>query len=528
MRYLGGKHWIAGELASVILPRVQGRRVLEPFCGGLSMTVALQPAQAADFSSPLISLVQSVREGWDPPGEVSEELYNEVKTAGPEHPLYNYVGLCATWGGKWWGGYARGHKRQVNPVGAARTSLLRKVEATRAVEFYNRSYTETPVQDGDVLYCDPPYKDTTVGYAAPPFDSEAFWDWCRWASGRGAEVFVSEFTAPDDILILSEFSRKTNVREQSSGGEVSDRLYHLETEEPVMATRKYPRLSIEDFGARLLDLGDLDPVYVALCRAEWPEEQRSRFLVAYWCLYHVGLSCWLSDQSDEAFWRQLSEAAVNDRPSPVGGRWPRAAERRHWRGANALKSVEDLTRRYETAQQMVDYVSMAEELRTTPHVPYEAVANRVQRHIAFGPWIAFKVADMLERCCEVPVLFGLDDAMYDSPRQAALRLFWERTILPPEAKIKDENAVVSGVVRHLIETFKDHDAPPGGGRKVGYQEVETILCKWQSHMNGHYPVGNDLIEIAEGLEAWAEVSPAAKEFLHHLPDVPTEADSPVS
>lgn len=303
-----------------------------------------------------------------------------------------------------------------------------------------------------------------------------------------------------------------------------------------MATRKYPRLSIEEFGARLLDLGDLDPVYVALCRAEWPEEQRSRFLVAYWCLYHVGLSCWLSDQSDEAFWRQLSEAAVNDRPSPIGGRWPRAAERRHWRGVNALKSVEDLTRRYTRPHDMVNYVSKpsltaGENARVhdgLETLPFSLVAARVQEHVAFGPWIAFKVADMLERCCEVPVVFGLDDAMYDSPRQAALRLFRERIGAPPEAKLKDENAAVAGVVAHLIGHFKDHDAPPGGGRKVGYQEVETILCKWQSHMNGHYPVGNDLIEIAEGLEVWAEVSPAAKEFLHHLPDVPTQADSPVS
>lgn len=292
-----------------------------------------------------------------------------------------------------------------------------------------------------------------------------------------------------------------------------------------MATRSYPRLSIEDFGARLLDIGDLDPVYVALNRVEWSQEKRDRFLVAYWCLYHVGLSCWLSDQTDAGFWVQLKEAAINDRPSPIGGRWPRAAERRHWRGANALRSVESImSKGHVIAFDMVHYIAHGYPPEAEP--TYASVTRRVQEYSAFGPWIAFKVADMLERCCGVPVVFGLNDAMYESPRQAALRLFRERIGAPADAKVKDETAAVQGVVHHLLNVFKDHDAPPGGGRKVGYQEVETILCKWQSHMNGHYPVGNDLVEIAEGLQAWTRVSDAAKEFLHYLPPPPTDPDSP--
>jgi DNA adenine methylase len=225
MRYLGGKHWIAGPLAKAVAPYREGRRLLEPFCGGLSITVALQPEEAADASRPLIELIMAVRAGFDPPTEISENLYDEVKTAGPDHPLYNFVGLCATWGGKWWGGYARGHKRQINPAGAARTALLRKVSETKSVNFTCRSYEETPFRPGDVLYCDPPYAGTTEGYATPPFYSPDFWDWCRWASSCGAVVLVSEFNAPEDMETVAIFPRKTNVRKGVSGGEVLDKLF---------------------------------------------------------------------------------------------------------------------------------------------------------------------------------------------------------------------------------------------------------------------------------------------------------------
>jgi len=82
------------------------------------------------------------------------------------------------------------------------------------------------------------------------------------------------------------------------------------------------------------------------------------------------------------------------------------------------------------------------------------------------------------------------------------------------------------VVEHLIATFAGSTAPPVHDRAVGYQEVETILCKWKSHMNGHYRVGRDCIEIREGLEDWREVSPAVAEFLHLMPTgSPIEATS---
>lgn len=541
MRYLGGKSRIAGWVAEHLLEAGQDcDSYLEPFVGSGAVFARVRPhfkdAVAADAHPDLIAMWRAVAEGWDPPDHVTREDYQALRSAEPS-AWRGLVGFGASFGGKWFGGYVDTvfdvhHQRDTKPYLKTALNSVQKLRPAFASSIIQLcSYADHSPRPGTLVYCDPPYRGTTPYSGFSSFDHDEFWRTMESWSDAGAVVVVSEETAPEGWEPLAVKDRKSMLR--VAVGEANTNRREVlwvrdrpETEDPAMATRNYPRLSIEEFGVKLLDLGDLDPVYVSLCRVEWPEEQRSKFLVAYWCLYHVGLSCWLSDQSDEGFWRQLKEAAVNDRPSPVGGRWPRAAERRHWRGANALKSVEDLTQRYDRAQDMVDWITRPAKGRDD--ISFTVIADRVQQHVAFGPWIAFKVADMLERCCEVPVLFGLDDAMYDSPRQAALRLFRERIGAPPEAKLKDEDAAVAGVVAHLIGHFKDHDAPPGGGRKVGYQEVETILCKWQSHMNGHYPVGNDLVEIAEGLEAWAKVSPSAKEFLHHLPDAPTEADSPVS
>lgn len=227
MRYLGGKNWIADQLAGAILPQSKGRRILEPFCGGLSMTAALQPAVASDASEPLIRLIQAVRSGWTPPDHVSEDDYNAVKS-GHHDIMWCYVGLCCTWGGKWWGGYTRSHERQRDPTGAAKRRLIKLIEATQDTEFVHQSYEQLHVQYGDVVYCDPPYLGTTFGYASSPqFSHENFWEWVRWIASHGALVFVSEFTAPGDIECCMELPRKTNVRAAKDCGIAVDKLYRI-------------------------------------------------------------------------------------------------------------------------------------------------------------------------------------------------------------------------------------------------------------------------------------------------------------
>jgi hypothetical protein len=69
----------------------------------------------------------------------------------------------------------------------------------------------------------------------------------------------------------------------------------------------------------------------------------------------------------------------------------------------------------------------------------------------------------------------------------------------------------------LLNAFATTPAPPSGNRMCGLQEIETILCKWKSHINGHYPVGNDVREIRHALVAWEMRSKTAARLLAVAP-----------
>lgn len=287
-----------------------------------------------------------------------------------------------------------------------------------------------------------------------------------------------------------------------------------------MAGRNYERLPIEAFGAHLLNSGDLDPIYIALVEAMnargYTVAQVYRWLLAYVCFYHAGVASWMSEHEGVDFWAQMYKAAENEQEAPIGGRWPRGGERRHFRGKLATEAVDLLSVRYPDPESFMVYIAHRGDNAV---LPFRVVSQRTQEHRAFGPWIGFKVADLVDRVLGIPVAF--DDAavfMFDDPKKAAIMLWEQREGSKyPEGTRPKQDAILRGVTEYLINHFRDYNAPPFGDRAVNIQEVETILCKWKSHMNGHYPLNNDIHEIREGLALWAERSVAAHTFRLHMP-----------
>lgn len=286
-----------------------------------------------------------------------------------------------------------------------------------------------------------------------------------------------------------------------------------------MSGRSYPRLSVEDFGKHLLDSGDLDPIYIALSSCSFGTDQTARWLIAYWCFYSAAVASYLSEREGNAFWDAMMVAAVNEEPAPTGGRWPRGHERRHFRGVNGVRSIEDLRRRYGARPElMVDACYEPLTPTVAGATKLADVMKRARVHVGFGPWISFKIADMLDRCLGWPVDFDQGTLfMFDDPVEAALMLWRQKLRLPQEARPKDQPEAIRAVVQHLLGHFGDFRAPPFADRPVNIQEVETILCKWKSHMNGHYPLNNDICEIRAGLEAWAPFCRSAAAFLGRMP-----------
>lgn len=295
----------------------------------------------------------------------------------------------------------------------------------------------------------------------------------------------------------------------------------------------YPLLDIYAFGEQLLRTKDIDPVYVVLDNSGWSPDLKARWCLAYWCTYHVGVASYVASHTGEAYWHVLWEVAENLTAAPTGGRWPRGKERRHWRGKQAKASFDDLRKRYNREPELFvatvgaypqAFISIGTmgKISDDP-IPYKLIADRVKQHVGFGSWMAFKIADMLEQVFRTNVSF--DNAavfMFKDPKEAALRFWRFKYKLPENARPNNEDDIINKVVDHLVGYFSATSAftAPTGRRLVGIQEVETILCKWKSHLNGHYPLNNDIHELRAAAKEWAPYTSLAGPFVDMLGTAP--------
>lgn len=216
MKYLGGKSRIAKYIVPFIQRYITSETTYyEPFMGAgwIFTKVRANKKIGSDIHNDLMLLWQALADGWVPPNELTVEEYNALKTAEPS-PLRGFAGFACSFGGKWFGGYAR-PKRGISDRGYARegrNSLLRKVELLKQngpFELHCRPYTAIErIEQHDVVYCDPPYARTTR--YRDQFNHEDFWNWVRDRSQEGM-VIVSEYAAPEDFRCVLEVQTSTDL-----------------------------------------------------------------------------------------------------------------------------------------------------------------------------------------------------------------------------------------------------------------------------------------------------------------------------
>lgn len=224
MQYLGGKHLLAQEIVSVIGQYRQPNQVfIEPFCGGLNITCRIRGKRiASDANWELIECYKAVQQGWIPPDEISYIDYIRIRDNGKDAKLRGFVGVACSFGGKWFGGYARYTKRNYALDG--KKFLLRKMKTCRDVKFIGCDYRKVKAI-GSLIYCDPPYEGATNGYSVSNFDSEEFWQWCRNQSALGNTVIISEYNAPDDFQCIWEREVKSMVGIENRGDMRTEKLF---------------------------------------------------------------------------------------------------------------------------------------------------------------------------------------------------------------------------------------------------------------------------------------------------------------
>lgn len=217
LKWAGGKRWQVPHL----LPLWAGhkhRRLVEPFCGGLAVTMGLMPDQALlnDINPHLISFYGWLRRGLrtDLPMRNAEKAYYRNRrrlnkllgNGGAESDeaaaIFYYLnrtgynGLCRF-----------NRKGEFNvPFGRyAKISYTRDFSSYREVfagwDFTSQDFETLPVEPGDFVYADPPYDVEFTSYAKEGFTWDDQVRTAEWLSRHRGPVVLSN-QATDRIVRL--------------------------------------------------------------------------------------------------------------------------------------------------------------------------------------------------------------------------------------------------------------------------------------------------------------------------------------
>ncbi len=245
------------------------------------------------------------------------------------------------------------------------------------------------------------------------------------------------------------------------------------------------------FGESLLITEDLDPLYITLYKQRLPDMQLRKWLIAYWCFYHAGEASKLSESIN--YYEDMRNTVLYG---------SRCSERRHFRGAAGIKSVNWLEQNDAVGTWFGNMINCAD---------YNIFAECIQEAPLFGPWITFKAADMLERLDIGKMDFkSFDISIYSEPLKGSSLVIYG-----------DEDHYISCqdidiIVKRIQKELSSYKAPPTYNRELNIQEVETMLCKFKSYKHGRYIVGKDIHEIAECTNGFGTTAKGVEQCLPKL------------
>lgn len=228
-------------------------------------------------------------------------------------------------------------------------------------------------------------------------------------------------------------------------------------------------VDIYQFGAIDIHTGDIDPVYFMLNQFYHEDELKAkRWALAFLCFYHTGTAAKAAEFRGKEFYAYIREVY------PTA---PRAAERRHWRGAQGLRSLDSIEA---FAPSPEDFWSRLGECKSYGDVRRICESGQL---VGFGSYFVLKIVDFLDRCFCTPISYeGLEKNLPSLPAEA-LKLH-------------------GGSLHSLRDEFQKRQlfAPPLYDRLIGLGEVETILCDWKRAKYGRHQIGDDIMEKRRDFE----------------------------
>ena len=228
MRYVGSKNKLSKELVPIIQSYIKSdtKGYLEPFVGGANLIDKIQCNNkiGADIHEELIELLKYAQEFSKLiPERILEEQYIEVKNNKDKYEKWyiGLVGFCASFGAKYFGGYARDSRDDNSgkwSAGAIR-NLKKQADNLQGIKFINSSFMDLPIDKikNYVIYCDIPYRGTTK-YKTEKFPYEDFYKWIKKLAIHNT-VLISEYNMPSDFECIWQKEVKCSIDSNKTSGD---------------------------------------------------------------------------------------------------------------------------------------------------------------------------------------------------------------------------------------------------------------------------------------------------------------------
>src|SRR5258706_13845118 len=224
LKWAGGKRWQVPHLQP-IWETHSHRRLVEPFCGGLAVTLGLVPRRASlnDANPHLINFYRWLQKGirLDLPMENDETLFyrhrdrfNALLSANNETSreaaaLFYYLnrtgynGLCR---------FNRQGEFNV-PFGKHKSIAYTRdfseyTEAFKNWIFFSGDFERLPLEVGDFVYADPPYDVEFTAYAKDGFDWDDQVRTAEWLANHHGPVVLSNQATPRIVRLYRKLGFK--------------------------------------------------------------------------------------------------------------------------------------------------------------------------------------------------------------------------------------------------------------------------------------------------------------------------------
>ncbi len=206
LKWAGGKRWLIKYLEPIWEPH-RTRRLVEPFCGGLAVSLGLKPSRALlnDINMHVINFYKWLQRGLviQIPMENNEDIYYsyrdkfnsliedkwDSKEAAQLFYYLNrtcYNGLCR-FNNKGEFNVPFGRYNKINYV----TDFLNYKDTLKDWQFTNQDFQELKVEPDDFIYADPPYDVDFTKYSKEDFTWEDQKRLAEWSGEHPGPIVLS-------------------------------------------------------------------------------------------------------------------------------------------------------------------------------------------------------------------------------------------------------------------------------------------------------------------------------------------------